>query len=101
MPGENGARGHRRAHRGDDLGDRGAADNVLDPVCGMTVEPLATPHRHSYGGHSYYFCSAACRTKFAAEPAKYLGTRIANASPAEVPDGSIYTCPMHPEVRQS
>src|SRR5215831_3721303 len=44
-----------------------------DPVCGMTVDPHTTPHRHTYQGHPYYFCSAGCRAKFAAGPQTYLG----------------------------
>jgi P-type Cu+ transporter len=74
------------------------AGGVIDPVCGMTVDPHASPHRHNHHGHAYYFCSAGCRGKFAADPEKYLGPR-----PAEppVPAGATYTCPMHPEIRQS
>jgi Cu+-exporting ATPase len=73
-----------------------ARATARDPVCGMTVDPQRTAHRHAIGGHTYYFCSAGCRTKFAADPEKYL--RPAPAEPA--PAGAIYTCPMHPEVRQ-
>jgi Cu+-exporting ATPase len=75
-------------------------DAVLDPVCGMTVDPQTTPHRHSHRGQSYYFCSGGCRTKFAADPAKYLEPATAEPA-APVPEGTIYTCPMHPEVRQA
>jgi Cu+-exporting ATPase len=71
-------------------------DKVIDPVCGMTVDPHAARHRAEHRGHSYYFCSAGCRTKFANDPQKYLGDR----EPEAVPDGTIYTCPMHPEIRQ-
>src|SRR5215813_6673434 len=71
--------------------------DVLDPVCGMTVDPHTTPHRHPHQGHPYYFCSSGCRTKFAADPQKYLGG-VKAAKP--VPEGTIYTCPMHPEIRQ-
>ncbi len=70
---------------------------MKDPVCGMTVTAQST-HVHTHGGNSYYFCSAGCKTKFAADPQKYL------APPAIKQDtpvaGSVYTCPMHPEVRQ-
>jgi P-type Cu+ transporter len=75
------------------------SDEVKDPVCGMTVDPHKTPHRHVHQHYTYYFCSAGCRTKFAAEPAKYLGKQAAPA--AELPAGTIYTCPMHPEIRQA
>ena len=45
---------------------------TVDPVCGMTVDPGKSPHRHNHGERSYHFCSAGCRTKFAADPDKYL-----------------------------
>jgi len=83
-------------HGGDD--HRGHAHDARDPVCGMTVDPHTAKHRHEYQGRTYYFCSAGCRTKFAAEPAKYLDKDKRAAEP--VPEGTIYTCPMHPEVRQ-
>jgi len=71
---------------------------VIDPVCGMTVDPHTAKHRHTHKGHPYYFCAAGCRTKFIANPEKYLDK---DAHPAEpVPEGTIYTCPMHPEIRQ-
>jgi len=75
-----------------------AANRVLDPVCGMTVDPAKSPHRHTHLGHGYFFCSAGCRTKFAADPSKYL-EETATAAAREI-KGTIYTCPMHPEVRQ-
>ncbi len=75
------------------------AAGATDPVCGMTVDPHTTQHRHNHQGHTYYFCSAGCRTKFAAEPQKYLA-RDGARSKTSVPAGTIYTCPMHPEVRQ-
>ena len=45
---------------------------VIDPVCGMTVDPLTTPHHAEHGGHDFHFCSAGCRTKFQADPVRYL-----------------------------
>jgi heavy metal translocating P-type ATPase len=69
-----------------------------DPVCGMTVDPATAKHRHKHEGHDYFFCSARCREKFVAEPAKYLTPSNAPAEP--MPEGTIYTCPMHPEIRQ-
>src|ERR1041384_1715739 len=74
------------------------AVSVIDPVCGMSVDPHTTPHRHTHQGQPYYFCSAGCRSKFAAEPARYLSPTAAPAPP--VPAGTIYTCPMHPQIRQ-
>jgi len=74
-----------------------ASEGVRDPVCGMTVDPHKTPHRHTHAGSAYYFCSAGCRGKFAADPAKYLAPPAAKPP---VPEGTIYTCPMHPQIRQ-
>ena len=73
------------------------AATVKDPVCGMSVDPTATAHRASHGGQDYFFCSAGCRTKFIGDPMRYLNPPV-EAEPA-VP-GAIYTCPMHPEIRQ-
>src|SRR5947208_1279170 len=74
-----------------------AKTSVRDPVCGMIVDPATSKHRFDHHGETYHFCSAGCRTKFAADPAKYLDKR---EPPAEMPAGTIYTCPMHPEIRQ-
>lgn len=62
----------------------------------MKVDPAKTPHHAGYAGHPYHFCSAECRTKFIANPEQYLGVR----KPVEAPAGTIWTCPMHPKVRQ-
>ncbi|MEO7324954.1 MAG: YHS domain-containing protein, partial [Dokdonella sp.] len=78
--------------------DTTSPDNtVLDPVCGMHVDPHTTQHRADHAGHPYYFCSARCQEKFAADPDRYLSASIAAAP---VIEGTIYTCPMHPEVQQ-
>jgi P-type Cu+ transporter len=63
----------------------------------MKVNPATAKHRFSYKGDDYFFCSARCRERFAAEPEKFLKPR--EREPA-LPAGTIYTCPMHPEVRQ-
>jgi Cu+-exporting ATPase len=75
-----------------------AGGTVIDPVCGMKVDPAKTPHRHTHQDHLYSFCSAACRSKFMADPAKYLNGP--DAKLASAPKGTIYTCPMHPQIRQ-
>src|SRR5262245_3489537 len=75
------------------------AGRVIDPVCGMSVDPHTTPHRHIHRGHPYYFCSAGCRSKFAADPTRYLSQGATSGPP--VPAGTIYTCPMHPQIRQT
>jgi len=73
---------------------------LKDPVCGMTVTP-ASPHHHESGDTTYYFCSAGCKTKFIADPNRYLKTSADSVPTQEVvAAGTIYTCPMHPEVRQ-
>jgi Cu+-exporting ATPase len=79
-------------------GDKAAgAVFVLDPVCGMRVHPATAKHRYSHNGQDYFFCSARCRQRFEAEPEKFLAAK----QPEPVaPAGAIYTCPMHPQVRQ-
>ena len=74
------------------------ASTAIDPVCGMSVDPHKTPHKHAYKGRTYYFCAASCRTKFAKEPERYLSGQ--GAPVEEVPEGTIYTCPMDPQIRQ-
>ncbi len=76
-----------------------AADLAKDPVCGMTVDPAKTPHHAEHAGQPYHFCSAGCRTKFVAHPATYLHEKPPHRAEAVVA-GAIYTCPMHPQVRQ-
>jgi len=81
----------------DDLHAHCAHDHrVTDPVCGMSVDPRTSPHRAEHQGQDYHFCSAGCRTKFVADPERYLTPQ----DPVEVPEGTMWTCPMHPEIRQ-
>ena len=71
---------------------------VVDPVCGMTVDPQKTAHHATHANHEYHFCSAGCRAKFVGDPEHYLipaADRMVDAPP-----GTIWTCPMHPEIRQ-
>jgi P-type Cu+ transporter len=75
-----------------------AGKTARDPVCGMSVNPATSKHRFEHDGTTYHFCSNGCRTKFEADPARYLDK--AEAKQAPVPAGTIYTCPMHPEIRQ-
>jgi P-type Cu+ transporter len=75
-----------------------AAHDAIDPVCGMSVDPHGTPHRFTHQGRPQYFCSAGCLAKFTADPEKYLRGDAGPKTP--VPDGTIYTCPMHPQIRQ-
>jgi P-type Cu+ transporter len=70
---------------------------AIDPVCGMNVEIASAKYQVEHSGQTHYFCGASCKTKFIANPAKYL----VNEKPIEpVVAGTIYTCPMHPEIRQ-
>jgi P-type Cu+ transporter len=79
-------------------GDTSAeAAPAIDPVCGMKVNRATARHRFAYQGQDYFFCSGRCRERFEAEPEKYLKPR---APEPAAPAGTIYTCPMHPEVRQ-
>ena len=87
---------HHEAHHHHHHG--ATADVTLDPVCGMTVDPEKTAHHAEHAGHDFHFCSAGCRTKFVADPLRYLEKD--RAPPPAAPAGTIYTCPMHPEVRQ-
>jgi P-type Cu+ transporter len=89
-------------------GQHGGADNgagatsVLDPVCGMRVDPATARHRTTYNSQDYFFCSGRCRERFEAEPEKFLAPKnlAPNKQDASAPAGAIYTCPMHPQVRQ-
>ena len=90
---------HHHLHPDTAAGTTAAEDQVRDPVCGMAVDPHTTPHRAAHGGRTYYFCSNRCRERFVSEPGAYLSEK-GKALSADVPEGTIYTCPMHPEVRQ-
>ncbi|WP_199099806.1 heavy metal translocating P-type ATPase [Dyella sp. ASV21] len=68
-----------------------------DPVCGMTVDPARAEHRGEHAGRMYYFCGQRCKERFFADPARYLSSQ---AAPAPASAAVVYTCPMHPEIRQ-
>jgi Cu+-exporting ATPase len=90
--------------------DRPAAATpaLTDPVCGMAVTVLSK-HVLQHEGRPVYFCSAGCKAKFAAAPARYLAPAPEAASVAAAPDrpdepataAALYTCPMHPEIQQA
>ena len=74
------------------------ASSAKDPVCGMTVDPATTAHRHQWQDETYYFCCESCNTKFAADPEQYL-----SGAPAQKIEGLAdlkHICPMHPEIEQ-
>ena len=72
---------------------------ILDPVCGMRVDPSKAQHHADHDGRDYHFCSAGCRAKFVAEPARYLDAKP-RAEPVVSP-AAIWTCPMHPQIRRN
>jgi Cu+-exporting ATPase len=84
---------------------RNSQPTVKDPVCGMDVDPATSKHRADHDGQTFHFCSTRCHDKFVAAPESYLKAeakpgaleRAAHPSPQK---GVIYTCPMHPEIRQ-
>jgi Cu+-exporting ATPase len=96
------------AHHPDTTNDSTSAGGVSgqshDPVCGLLVAPATSNNRAEHGGQSYYFCCGACKAKFMADPAQYL-KRTAGPVPsvpsAPVAQGTIYTCPMHSQIRRS
>ena len=97
---------HARSDARADAPDHGAI--VTDPVCGMKVDTRTAKHRNELDGTPYYFCSARCLEKFRADPDRYLNP--ANTDPAvqhpamgalpQAAEGTIWTCPMHPEIRR-
>ena len=66
-----------------------------DPVCGMSVDRASTSHVVKHGGENYYFCSNGCQAKFEADPEHYTAE---HAEAEAQPEGTLYTCPMHPEI---
>jgi Cu+-exporting ATPase len=71
---------------------------IKDPVCGMTLDPATAVHHTDQAGEIHFFCSAACQSKFVADPGRYAGP-VPVAQPEAVA-GTIWTCPMHSEIRQ-
>ena len=91
-----GEAGHMHGHGVAEAPD--AADIAIDPVCGMKVNTATAKHRFEHDGRRIFFCSARCREKFIAAPVE-LSDQGAKPA-ASAPKGTIYTCPMHPQIRQ-
>jgi Cu+-exporting ATPase len=70
----------------------------VDPVCGMSVDPITTPYHAKHDGKTFDFCSAKCQSKFTALPAQYVTGAPANT--AQVVEGAVWTCPMHPQIQR-
>ncbi len=76
---------------------RAEAHVATDPVCGMMVDPHAGKPSAEHGGHTYHFCSEGCRINFTKDPERYLDKK---GEPEPLPLGTLYTCPMHPQIVQ-
>lgn len=77
--------------------DAAVSGSAIDPVCGMTVDIAKSKNSCTHDGTRYHFCHPGCQSKFEADPARYLGPQ---PDPEPVPAGTLYTCPMHPEIVQ-
>ncbi len=80
-------------------GQSSDSDALKDPVCGMKVTAQST-HYSEHMGHSFFFCGPKCKAKFDANPMQYMGMPHEKLAAQPVAAGTIYTCPMHPEIRQ-
>jgi Cu+-exporting ATPase len=76
------------------------SNEVLDPVCGMKISPAAAAGTAEYGGKLYHFCSGSCRERFRANPSAFVGGPPPPAVAGSDAEAE-YTCPMHPEIRQT
>lgn len=75
-------------------------DARIDPVCGMTVQRGNEAASVVHEGEEHLFCSTGCAKKFEADPRRYLDKDASAHKHHDAPPGAVYTCPMHPEVRQ-
>jgi len=84
-----------------------AVGNTHDPVCGMVVDPSGAKSRAQHNGQSYYFCCSGCKAKFQADPTQFANPTaksapsVPSAASAPVAQGTIYICPMHPQIRRN
>ena len=83
------------------------AGQTHDPVCGMVVHPATARNHAEHDKQTYYFCSGGCKAKFMADPGQYLkptarpAPSMGSAPKSPAARGTIYTCPMHPQIRRS
>ncbi len=85
--------------KGQQAVDGTSGELARDPVCGMMVDPATAPYRATHEGQTFYFCARSCQTKFEGDPAYYLIPPEERVT-APVPEGTIFICPMDPEIRQ-
>jgi len=84
--------------------DGGRQVKVIDPVCGMEVDPSTAAANATHEGQEFFFCSPSCRDKFVADPPKYSRPSDGGPDPTRatrMPERTEYTCPMHPEIVRS
>ena len=78
---------------------------VIDPVCGMKIQPEKAAAKTVYEEKTYHFCSTKCHAKFESNPLAYVGkdreVHAVTQSITPAKSGNMYTCPMHPEIRQT
>jgi P-type Cu+ transporter len=74
------------------------SEGVVDPVCGMTIDPADAVGHADYKGQRYYFCAQSCLEQFRQHPEQFIDPGARRHAPADLE--AEYTCPMHPEVRQ-
>ena len=86
-----------KPHQSHDHSPQTENETATDPVCGMSVDPAAGKPRHRHEGEVHHFCSQGCHDKFVADPEFYLTGRHKQKAKA-APQGTLYTCPMHPEI---
>ncbi len=93
---------HSHEHSHPHLAEEHGAATAIDPVCGMTVDPAtAKGGKVEYQGRDYFFCNPKCAAKFRGNPEQYLAPKPAAVEPASVPAGTVWVCPMDPEVRET
>jgi Cu+-exporting ATPase len=74
---------------------------VTDPVCKMTIDDKDAVGTSTYKGTTYYFCSGVCKENFDKDPESFIGEKVSEQKKEVIEGGVVYTCPMHPEVRET
>jgi P-type Cu+ transporter len=96
--------GQDQTRKRQDTVNAGKGEQKIDPVCGMTVNPATASGSFAYDHETYFFCGARCLESFRKDPARFLDLQQTTTEPAPKPNQIIeseFTCPMHPEIRQS